>query len=369
MNQQELEAYGNLLLDYCLRIGSGDKLYIQTTTLALPLVQSLYEGALKRKAVPVCSLTFEGQEEMHNRFAHEEFIKYVNPSYREAMEQFQAYLYIRAPFEDAGQPPMNKTFQALRREVTGPLQKTYAVRTGSQALRRTLCQYPTPAGAKEASMGTEEFSSFIAAACFLNEDRPDEAWQRLGQQQQAIVDFLNTVQRITYLNEKTDITFSVAGRTWINSDGKNNMPSGEVYTSPLEDSVQGHVYFDYPFLYEHQTIGGVGLRVENGIIVEAQAETGNEKLLEILDVPGARRFGEVAIGTNIHIQRPTRNILFDEKMAGTVHMAIGQSYLQCGGQNESAVHQDMIADMRSGGQIWADGRLIYENGFFLEVRS
>lgn len=369
MNQKDLEAYSNLLLDYCLRIGRGDKLYIQTTTLALPLVRWLYEGALRRKAIPVFNLNFEGQEELHDQLAHEEFIRYINPSYLEAMEQFQAFLYIRAPFENTGQPPMDKSLQALRREVTGPVQKTYAIRTGSQELRRTLCQYPTPAGAKEASMDMEEFTSFVAAACFLNEDRPEEGWKRLGQEQQGYVDFLNTVKQITFRNERTEITCSVAGRTWINSDGKNNMPSGEVYTSPVEDSVHGHIYFDFPFIYEHQMIQGVSLRVDQGMIVAASAETGDEKLQEILDIPGARRFGEVAIGTNSYIQRPTCNILFDEKMAGTVHMAIGQSYLQCGGQNESAVHQDMIADMRRGGQVWADGRLIYENGVFLEVRS
>ncbi|HNR09200.1 MAG TPA: aminopeptidase [Saprospiraceae bacterium] len=369
MHQKQLEAYSRLLLDYSLRLGRGDKLYIQTTTLALPLVRQLYEGALRRLAVPVIHMSFEGQEELQNQLAHEEFIRYINPAYAEAVEQFHAFLFIRAPFDDRGFPPMDKGLQALRREVTGPLQKTYAIRTGNQSLRRTLCQYPTPAGAKEASMTTEEFGDFIAAACFLDETRPEESWKQLGREQQAYVDFLNGVKQITFRNEKTEMTCSVDGRTWINSDGKNNMPSGEVYTSPVEDSVEGRIYFDYPFTYEHHTIRGVSLRVEKGKIVEAGAEEGNEKLQEILEIPGARSFGEIAIGTNTHIQRPTCNILFDEKMAGTVHMAIGQSYLQCGGKNESAVHQDMIADMRRGGQIWADGRLIYENGVFLEVGS
>lgn len=364
MEPKILAAYSKLLLDYCLSVHEGDKLYIQTTTLALPLVQALYRDALDRKAIPVVNLSFEQQEEIQNTYAHEEFIRYISPEHKQAIEEFNAYLFIRAPFETGIQTRMSPQLQTLRRQVMAGINQTYAQRTGSYDLRRTLCQFPTPAGAYDAGMDPEDFERFISNACFLNETDPEQSWKHLGQHQQIYTDFLNQSQSLTYINAKTDISFSVKGRKWINSDGKNNMPSGEIYTSPVEDSVNGRIYFDYPFLYQHQLIQGVTLYVKDGNIISGEAEIGNLALQEILEIPGARRFGEVAIGMNTHIQRPTKNILFDEKMAGTVHMAIGQSYLQCGGKNESAVHLDMIADMKQSGEIWADGQMIYERGIF-----
>lgn len=360
-----INAYSRLLVDYCLRINPGDKLYIQTTTLALPLVQSLYKDVLERKALPVVQMSFELQEELQNTYAHEDLVRYINPEYRQAIEEFDAYLFIRAPFELSSQVRMPAPLQDLRRQVMGQLNQKYAQRTGTYELRRTLCQYPTPSGAKDAGMDLDTFDRFVSNACFLYEIEPEESWKRLGKAQQHYVDVLNKARSITYINSGSEITFSVDGRKWINSDGKNNMPSGEIYTSPVEDSVQGYIYFDYPFVYQGQLVEGVRLDVRNGEIQSGHAQTGDVVLQEILSVPGARYFGEVAIGMNSNILYPTKNILFDEKMAGTVHMAIGQSYLQCGGKNESAVHLDMIADMRSSGEIWADGHLIYRQGSFL----
>lgn len=351
-------------MDYCLSIKPGDKVYIQSTTLAIPLLQALHEDILKRNAIPVLNMLFEKQEQLENKYAHDDFIKYINPQYQQAIESFNAYLYIRAPFEIIDYVPMPAAYQKLRRQVYSDIQQTYSKRTGTRDLRRTLCQYPTQAGAREADLSLGDFDQFIADACFLNEENPALSWTRLGLNQQHLVDYLQSVKQVTYINSNTHIHFSTEGRTWINSDGKNNMPSGEVYTSPVEDSVSGFIYFDYPFLYQQQTIQGVRLEVENGVILKGEADEGNALLQEILEVPGARQFGEVAIGTNSHITRPSKNILFDEKMAGTVHMAIGQSYLQCGGKNESAVHLDMIAEMKDSGQIWADGKLIYEKGLF-----
>jgi len=365
LDQKTITSYSNLLLDYCLRIDQGDKLFIQTTTLALPLIQSLYEDVLKRKAVPVVSMAFELQEDIQNKYAHESFINYINPEYKQAIEEFDAYLFIRAPFETPRQLRMSPEMQSLRRQVLAPINQKYAQRTGNNELRRTLCQFPTPSGASEADLSIDEFDTFITQACFLNETNPESHWKKLGENQQHCVDYLNSVKRLTYINANSEISFSVEGRTWINSDGKNNMPSGEIYTSPVEDSINGYIFFNYPLLFQHQQVEGVRLEVKNGIILSGEAEIGDSILQEILAIPGARSFGEVAIGMNSNIIRSTKNILFDEKMAGTVHMAIGQSYLQCGGKNESAVHLDMITDMKNSGQIWADGKLIYQQGQFL----
>ena len=184
-------------------------------------------------------------------------------------------------------------------------------------------------------------------------------------EQQRFVDKLNAATTVRYFSKHTDLTFSTAGRTWINSDGQSNMPSGEVFTSPVEDSANGHVHFTLPCIYRGNEVEGVTLWVKNGFIERWEARRGQEFLDEIFEIEGSRRFGEAAIGTNYDIQKQTKNILFDEKIGGTFHLAIGQSYLQTGGKNQSSVHWDMISDMTDGGQIFADGELIYENGRFL----
>ena len=187
----------------------------------------------------------------------------------------------------------------------------------------------------------------------------------LAKEQQRIKEYLDKVSTIQYKADHTDISFSVEGRTWINSDGKTNMPSGEVFSAPVEDSVNGKVHFTFPSVYMGKDVSGITLWVENGVIKEWKADQGHELLDEVFSIEGANQFGEVAIGTNYKIQRSTRNILFDEKIGGTIHMAVGQSYKQCGGLNTSSIHWDMITDMQESGQIYADGTLIYEKGKFL----
>ncbi len=214
-------------------------------------------------------------------------------------------------------------------------------------------------------MSLDEYTEFVKNACFLNTEDPATSWINIGSYQQKIVDHLNQVKQMSYVHPKFKIEFNVNGRTWINSDGKSNMPSGEVFTSPIEDSVEGEIYFDMPSFQLGRDVSGITLQVKSGEIISYHAEVGNEVLDEVFAIPGARRFGEVAIGTNMNIQRATKNILFDEKIGGTVHMAIGQSYLQCGGKNESAIHWDLITNMRNGGEIYADGKCIYKNGNFL----
>jgi aminopeptidase len=179
--------------------------------------------------------------------------------------------------------------------------------------------------------------------------------------------FLNTCNHLHYLSDDIDISFSTAGRTWINSDGRHNMPSGEVFTSPVEDSVTGWARFSFPGLYLGREIEGIELYVEKGEVVKARAARGEDILHEILRIPGANRFGEAAIGTNHGITRFTRNMLFDEKIGGTVHLALGSGYAETGSRNQSAIHLDLLADMRVNCRIIADGREIYRNGHFDET--
>jgi len=214
-------------------------------------------------------------------------------------------------------------------------------------------------------MSLEEYEHFVFNACRLYEDDPAAAWLEVRRSQQHIVDFLNKQEVVHYAGDGIDISFSTKGRIWMNSDGQTNMPSGEVYTSPVEDSVNGTVHFNYPVVFSGHEVEGITLWVKEGYIEKWEACRGKELLDQVFQLPGARRFGEAAIGTNYKIDRFTKNILFDEKIGGTVHLAIGQSYLQTGGKNESSIHWDMIADMKNGGRIFANSEKIYESGKFL----
>jgi len=360
-----LTKYAHLLCSYCVSLKPGDKVYIKSTTLAEPLVREVYRIALQMGAIPEVSLEFQSQDKMLLEYGNEEQIRYVPMLHEQAMESFDAYIFIKAPFNlREGQHPDDQK-RSWRQEALKRSQQLYFKRTSTYDLKRTFCIYPTLAGAQEAGMSLDEYEYFVYNACFLMEEDPAASWLDLKEKQQIIVDVLNQHKTIRYKGSSFDISFSTVGRKWINSFGTTNMPSGEVYTSPVEDSVNGTVHFTYPIIYNGEEIQGVTLWVIDGLIEKWEALRGGAALDKIMQIPGARRFGEAAIGTNKRIDRFTRNILFDEKIGGTIHMAIGQSYLQAGGQNESAIHLDMIAKMDDGGQIFADGKLIYENGEFL----
>lgn len=293
-------------------------------------------------------------------------LQHVSPFRQIAFEKFEAYLHVRAPYNLMENQRVDEEKAKVRRAAVQPLNAVYSRRTADHSLRRSLCQYPTRASAQLAGMSLEQYQDFVFGACKLHEDNPIDAWKALGDNQQRLVDYLNTVDSITYRNTKSDVTFSVAGRTWINSDGKTNMPSGEVYSGPVESSVNGRVVFDYPSVFMGEAVQGIQLDVVDGEVVAWSAEQGQAVLDKVFAIEGARRFGEVAIGTNYNIKTATKNILFDEKIGGTIHMAVGQSYKQTGGTNTSSVHWDMIADMTHGGEIVADDKVIYKDGYFID---
>ncbi len=360
-----LKKYADLLVHYCLDIQDKNKLYIRTTTLAEPLVREVYRAAVSMGAIVEVDLEFREQNRIFLENARGEQLKYVSPFYQQAIETFDAYLYIRAPFNLREMQNVDSEKSNIRQEAFKGVNKTYFERTATRDLKRSLCQYPTAASAQEAGMSLEEYEQFVYNACKLFDENPIGSWLQVRHSQQQIVDFLNKKEKIRYKGDGIDITFSTKGRTWINSDGQTNMPSGEVYTSPVEDSVNGTIRFSFPAVYMGHEVEDVTLWVKDGYVERWEARRGKQLLDQVFALEGARRFGEAAIGTNYNIDRFTKNILFDEKIGGTVHMAVGQSYLQTGGKNQSSVHWDMIAEMRNGGEIYADDEKIYENGQFL----
>ncbi|MEM7103105.1 MAG: aminopeptidase [Bacteroidota bacterium] len=360
-----LSKYAKLLVNYSLEIQPGERLFVKTTTLAEPLVREIFREVLKAGGYMETFFDFREKDRIFYEEANEEQLKYVPPYFKKSMETYDAYLNIRAQFNLRETATIDIAKAKINKEAQSEMWQTYFKRTATRDLKRSLCQYPTIAYAQEAGMSLEEYEKFVYNACFLYEDDPVSKWLEVRAYQQKIVDFLNQREVIRYKHPEFDISFRTKGRTWINSDGQTNMPSGEVYTSPEEDSVNGIIHFSFPAIRAGYEVEEVTLWVENGEITKWDAKRGKEYLDEIFKIPGSTRFGEAAIGTNRNIQTMTKNILFDEKIGGTVHMAIGQSYLQAGGKNTSAIHWDMITDMTNGGEIFADDELIYKNGEFL----
>lgn len=362
-----LSKYANLLVNYCLEIKEGDRFYLRSTTLAEPLVREVYREALRAGASVEVDLSFRGKDQIFMAEANGDQLKYVSPTYRQAMETFDAYLFIRAPFNLKAGGNADPEKVKIQKAATADISKTYFARTATRELRRSLCQYPTMASAQNAGMSLEDYEAFVFNACKLNADDPIKEWLKVREHQQQIVDVLNAADHIRYKGDGIDIEFSTKGRTWINSDGQTNMPSGEVYTSPVEDSVNGVVHFSYPAVYMGREVEEVTLWVKDGFVEKWEAKRGQDFLDQIFEIEGTRRFGEAAIGTNFDIDRFTKNILFDEKIGGTIHMAIGQSYLQAGGKNQSSIHWDMIGNMKNGGEIFANNEKIYDSGRFLFI--
>lgn len=361
-----IEKYAFLLVNYCLEVKKGESVFVSSTTLAEPLVREVYREALRAGASQIeVELDFREKNKIFLEEANDNQLDYVPMQYRQAMQDFDAYLYIRAPFTLQDSCPDFPEKSQRYKVANAPFHKLYFERTATRNLKRNLCQFPTIAAAQNANMSLEDYEKFVFNACNLYCDDPIAAWLEVRKNQQSVVNHLNKCDKIRYVGDGIDISFSTKGRTWINSDGQTNMPSGEVYTSPVEDSVNGTIHFSFPGVYGGKEVEGVTLWVKDGWIEKWEAKRGKDYLDYIFSLDGARRFGEAAIGTNYNIQKMTKNILFDEKIGGTVHMAIGQSYLQCGGKNELSVHWDMITDMTKQGEIFANDEKIYANGRFL----
>lgn len=359
------KKYGQLLTEYCLKVEEGDRVYIASTYLAEPLLQELVAQISAAGGHPVMNISIAEQERLALNNSTLEQLSFVNPLLTDVFNNFECYLAVRAPFNLREANNIDLEKRKARQAASRPLMEKYFERTATGEMRRSLCQFPTQASAQEAGMSLKEYEHFVFQSCYLLDENPVASWKKVHDYQQIIVDYLNGKDEVHYKGPNIDVKFSAKERTWINSDGRSNMPSGEVFTAPVEDTVNGHVKFSYPSIYQGQSVEGVELEVKNGEVTSWKADKGQEVLDNIFSIEGARRFGEAAIGTNMNIQQMTNNILFDEKIGGTIHMAIGQSYGQCGGKNQSSVHWDMITDMKNGGQIFVDGEKIYENGKFL----
>ncbi len=365
MSDLRSDKLAHLLVAYSTAVQPGDWVVVRSHPLALPLVAKVVTEVTRAGGLVTVQLSHEALSEAFLKTATEEQLRWLSPVERLAAEKADVFINIRAAENTRAltgiDPQKNRIAQQARREFM----ETFMRRSAAGELRWVSTLYPCPAYAQEADMSLTEYEDFVYHATFCDQEDPVAAWQFIHNEQERLVNWLKGKKEVVVKGPHVDLRLSIEGRTFINSDGHHNMPSGEIFTGPVEDSVNGWVRFTYPAIYGGREVEGVELRFENGRVVEARAKKNEAFLLAMLDSDeGARYLGEFAIGTNYGIQRFTKNILFDEKIGGTIHMAVGAGYPETGSRNKSSIHWDFICDMRRDSEIWVDGELFYKDGQF-----
>lgn len=351
--------FADLLAGYCLDVQPDQQVLVRSTTLAAPLLLELQRAILERDAWCFLRVELPGEAAAFYRHARDHQLDNYPPLAFEEAKRIQATVGIQAPDDTRAlasiDPELMTRAARGRRDVR------------EQMLKKRWCStlWPTPANAALAGMELREFAKFVAGALFLDRPDPVGGWTELRQFQAALIERLSRTRTIRIEADGTDITLDVSKRVWVNSDGKRNMPSGEVFTGPHERSANGRIRFTIPSSPSGVDVRDVELEFRDGAVVKATASHGDEYLQRALSTDdGARYLGELGIGTNYGITQPIGAILFDEKLGGTVHLALGRSYPETKGTNISALHWDLICDLRPGGRILADGVPIQENGHF-----
>ncbi len=366
MFDPRFDRMAQVMVRYSTRVRPGELVAIRGSAATYPLLRALYREVLQAGAHPHVFVEMEELAPLFFELADEKQLTFVSPVQRLVVETFDVILRVRGESNtklmSRVDPRKQALFQGAQRELT----ETYLRRAAEGKLKWCLTLFPTSAYAQDAQMSLEEFTEFVFEACQVNDPDPVARWQAQSARQQQLIDFLKDKKEVRILGPDTDLTLSIEGRTFINADGTHNFPDGEIFTGPVETSVQGHIYFSIPSVHNGREVRDVRLWFEDGRVVKATAGTNQEFLERILNTDeGARYLGEFAFGTNYGIQTYSLNTLFDEKIGGTVHMALGAGYPETGSQNRSAVHWDLICDLRREGEVWVDGELFMKDGRYL----
>ncbi|HET7481158.1 MAG TPA: aminopeptidase [Rubrobacteraceae bacterium] len=360
MRDERLTKLARVLVDYSVAAGEGDQVLLAGGVAAEPLIKAVYARLLDVGATPIPQVALPGMQEVFFEHARDLHYEKTPPVARGIYEGADAFISIMAPTNTRALANVDPSKQQALGKRDKDLQEIVLGKD-----RWALTLFPTEALAQESEMGLAEYEEFVFEAMALNEEDPVRYWSEKAREQGRLIERLEQGREVRITGPETDLTLSIAGRKFLNGDGKKNMPCGEVFTGPVEDSANGRVYFGVPVAVGGREVTGVRLRFEDGKVVEASAEKGEEYLNTMLDADaGSRYLGELGIGTNYGIPRATKNILFDEKLGGTVHLAVGRSYAETGGKNDSSVHWDLICDLRDGGALVVDGEEIQANGAF-----
>jgi aminopeptidase len=366
MRDCRVDALASILVQYSTKVKRGDVCSIAASSAAEPLVQAIYEEVLRAGGLPIMQLQTSGAQAAFYELASEEQLDWVPPTMEWTVENADVHISVMASLNTRELSNADPKKQARHQKARKTIMETSMRRAAEDSYRWALTLFPTHAYASEAGMSLPAYEDFYYAACLAMDGDPVTAWHRQSEQVRRLTEWIQGREEVRIKAEGTDITLGVAGRNWIPCVGEHNMPDGEFFTGPVEDAVNGKICFSFPASYGGRTVSGVCLTFENGKVVEASADQGEDFLMEMLDTDaGARRLGELGIGTNFGISTGTKEILLDEKIGGTVHMAVGMSYPESGGTNNSAVHWDMVCDLRRGGSITVDGEELQRDGRFL----
>ncbi len=361
-----IERWAATLCDWSVGVKPGDRVAIVGGVAASPLLLALNRVVIRRGAHPVLQPVLYEAETDLIALGDPDQLAYIAPSERFASEEADVRITVLAETNTRARSGIDPARQRERTAARGRLKAAGMDRAAAGDLRWSLTLFPTDAYAMDAELATDAYAEFVFAACKLDQPDPIAAWQALSAEQARLIGWLETRSEVHLTGLGTNLRLSYAGRAWNNSDGKRNFPSGEVFTGPVEDSTEGHIRFSFPVVTQGREIHDVRLRFEGGTVVDASAARNEAFLIETLDTDdGARRLGEFAFGTNFGIPRFTKNILFDEKIGGTVHMALGAGYPDTGSTNRSAVHWDLICDLRDGGLVTVDGEPFLRDGRYL----
>ena len=363
MADPRVETVAKILVDYSVEVKPNQLVRITGAPEGAPLILAVYQKALERGANPFLQIELEEAEELFYAYASDAQLDYVPPFRKDMIEQIDAAIGIWSDVNTKRLTNADPAKQSRRAVATRPLFDRFLERAAKKELRWTGTLYPTQAFAQDAEMSLREFEDFVYKACLVHEPDPIEAWRKISKEQQRIVDWLNKARQIHVVGLDTDLKLEVTGRTWINCDGHENFPDGEIFTGPIEESVSGNIRYSYPACVYGREVEDVRLTFRDGKVIKATAGKNEEFLLKMLETDkGARYVGEFAFGTNPGIQRFTKNTLFDEKIGGTIHLALGKGYPESGSKNESAIHWDMVCDLRQGGEVRVDGTLFMKDG-------
>ncbi len=368
MIDKRLEKLATILTRYSLNLKKNDLFVISGSHLAAPLIKEVYYQAVQIGAHPFTHIGIDGLAEIYYQNSSDQQLKYVSPLSKYEIEQIDASLSIISPENTRNMTNIDPKKQAISNAAHHEIHEIFLNRAAKKELRWCITQYPTQASAQDAEMSLEDYENFVFNAAHVQEKDPIKYWRTVQSDQEKIRTFLNKKKTLHVIGTDTDLRISVAGRKWFNCSGTENFPDGEVFTGPVETSADGHISYSFPGSYNGREVNDIQLWFKKGVVVKATASKGERFLHTMLAMdPGAKRLGEFAFGTNYGVKNYTKNTLFDEKIGGTIHLAVGSGYPETGSKNKSSLHWDMVCDLRKNGEIYADDELIYKNGRFLNI--
>jgi aminopeptidase len=366
MIDPRIENLAKILVYYSVKVKPDDWVLVRGHVHAMPLVEEVVRHVIRAGGNPTVMLDSEALTETILREASENQLAWVSPVETQLYNQMDVLINLLAASNTRALTDIAPQKMRARQQARHELTDTFMQRSAEGSLRWVLAQFPCDAYAQDADMSLRDYEDFVYGATFADQPDPVASWQGIHDTQQRLIEWLRGKKQVELRGPNSQISLSIEGRTFINSDGTHNMPSGEIFTGPVEDSVSGWIRFTYPAISGGREVEGVELEFKDGKVIQASAEKNEDYLLTLLDSdPGARYLGEFAIGTNYGIKRFTRSILFDEKIGGSIHMAVGAGYPQTGSLNKSSIHWDFICDMRDDSEILVDGEIFYKNGEFV----